>query len=64
MTTIRNGEHALTFQLEPKTEVHEEDWWAPSLELTLHIIWDAASGRVRGFGCWLYVNGEDQRSLM
>ena len=38
------------------SEVHE----VPALEITLTIIWDASSGRVRGFGCWLYVNGEDQ----
>ena len=38
------------------SDVHE----VPALEITLTIIWDASSGRVRGFGCWLYVNGEDQ----
>ena len=27
-------------------------------EMTLHMIWDAASGRVRAFGCHLYVNGQ------
>ena len=36
------------------SDVHE----VPALEITLTIIWDASSGRVRGFGCWLYVNGE------
>ena len=28
-----------------------------ALEITLHIMWDASSGRVRAFGCHLYVNG-------
>ena len=28
-----------------------------ALEMTLHLVWDAPSGRVRGFGCHLYVNG-------
>ena len=36
------------------SDVHE----VPALEITLTIIWDASSGRIRGFGCWLYVNGE------
>ena len=36
------------------TNLHGE-----ALETTLHIVWDAASGRVRAFGCHLYVNGED-----
>ena len=27
-------------------------------EITLHIVWDASSGRVRAFGCHLYVNGQ------
>ena len=31
----------------------------PALEITLNILWDASSGRVRAFGCHLYVNGED-----
>ena len=35
------------------TDVREE-----TLEITLHIIWDAASGRVRAFGCHLYLNGQ------
>ena len=30
-----------------------------ALEITLHIMWDASSGRVRAFGCHLYVNGEE-----
>ena len=34
------------------TNLHGE-----ALETTLHIVWDAASGRVRAFGCHLYVNG-------
>ena len=36
------------------TNLHGE-----ALETTLHIVWDAASGRVRAFGCHLYVLGED-----
>ena len=28
------------------------------LEITLHIVWDASSGRVRAFGCNFYLNGE------
>jgi hypothetical protein len=28
-----------------------------ALEMTLHLVWDAPSGRVRAFGCHLYVNG-------
>ena len=35
------------------TDVREE-----VLEISLHIIWDASSGRVRAFGCHLYLNGE------
>ena len=29
-----------------------------ALEITLTIIWDASSGRVRAFGCHVYANGE------
>ena len=29
-----------------------------ALEITLHIMWDASSGRVRAFGCHVYANGE------
>ena len=35
------------------TDVREE-----VLEIDLHIIWDASSGRVRAFGCHVYANGE------
>ena len=36
------------------SDVHE----VPALEITLTIIWDASSGRVRAFGCNFYLNGE------
>ena len=37
------------------TDVREE-----TLELSLHINWDAASGRVRAFGCSLYLNSDNE----
>ena len=37
------------------TEVREE-----TLELSLHINWDASSGRVRAFGCSLYLNSDNE----
>ena len=37
------------------TDVREE-----TLELSLHINWDASSGRVRAFGCSLYLNSDNE----
>ena len=37
------------------TEVREE-----TLELSLHINWDASSGRVRAFGCSLYLHSDNE----
>ena len=41
------------------TNLHSYGEEGEALEITLRIIWDAPSGRVRAFGCHLYVNGEE-----